>query len=242
MQAATTTTTTTASTVVDADSVKQVDIDTAENGGLPPSYDNVTQSPSTSQHADLPPAYDSIVNKLKRAKNDSNNTYEYVNNVSNVFCSSVSVTLSFAIGIALPLAMLIIGVIYKDECAIQEKIPIWLIVSGSIGSFQIVLRTIINAIVIYKKRKEPEYEIKYKGCFTCILDLFILSWFICGNVWVYGNRSLVSFNSLDGDKYCNQTCYLFAFWVITATWILFASICCCCCALVCLFSVKKANE
>lgn len=40
----------------------------------------------------------------------------------------------------LPLAMIIIGSRYKDECPVDSKIPIWLIVTGAFVQFETLLR------------------------------------------------------------------------------------------------------
>ena len=47
-------------------------------------------------------------------------------------------------------------------------------------------------------------------------------------------KSVVSFDELiSKNRYCDQTCYSFTFWIITIVWIMSAL---CCCFLVCLFS------
>ena len=50
----------------------------------------------------------------------------------------------------LPGAMLIIGLININECPIDSKIPIWLIVFGCVGLFFIIIR--ISASIYLRRR------------------------------------------------------------------------------------------
>jgi hypothetical protein len=58
-----------------------------------------------------------------------------------------------------------------------------------------------------------------------------MPYFLCkGNVWVYSIRTSVSYEP-GSSQYCDQTCYLFSFWIITATYIFLTFLCCCCCCI-----------
>lgn len=113
------------------------------------------------------------------------------------------------------------GAKYKDECPIETKIPIYLIVGGSVGIFRNLLS------LCQRARKENEGEEKKKNPVESILDCFMLAWFICGNVWIYSNYEPSYENS--SSKYCDKTLYLFAFWITTATYILLGTLCVCVC-------------
>lgn len=65
-----------------------------------------------------------------------------------------------------------------------------------------------------------------------VLNLFLFTWFIAGNIWVYSKYKPHPI-PLPSDplNYCNPTLYMFAFWVITASYILMGSICFCICCL-----------
>lgn len=68
-----------------------------------------------------------------------------------------------------------------------------------------------------------------KSCLSSVIELFLFAWFICGNVWVYSVKDIVTNDSPTAASYCNYTCYYFAFWSITVSWILIGLFCCCCC-------------
>ena len=57
-----------------------------------------------------------------------------------------------------------------------------------------------------------------------VLNLFLFTWFIAGNIWVYSKyKPNPSQPPSDPLNYCNPTLYVFAFWVITASYILMGS-------------------
>ena len=124
-----------------------------------------------------------------------------------------------------------LGAEYKNDCPIESKIPIYLIVAGSVGVF----RNLISLCQRAKKSDNDEgEEEKKQNPVTSILDCFLFAWFICGNVWIYSNYKDVIHDNMDSQYYCDETLYAFAFWITTATYILIGVMCCCvCCVGVC---------
>ena len=124
------------------------------------------------------------------------------------------------------------GAKYKDDCPVEPFIPIYLIVGGSFG----MLKTII---VLCQRARTHEDDIDMDEDQSMstkfidgVLNLFLFTWFIAGNIWVYSKyRPNPSPPPSDPLNYCNPTLYLFAFWVITASYILMGSICFCICCL-----------
>lgn len=94
-----------------------------EDNKGPPQYEAAISAPSTS--SDAPPSYDSLMTKIKRAKQESKTPAHFLTSVIAILCGSLFVTVLFGISICLPITMIVIGVIYKDDCHIQNKIPIW---------------------------------------------------------------------------------------------------------------------
>lgn len=199
----------------------------------PPGYETAVNAPS----ADNPPSYESLtlVNKLRQAKEKSSNPVEYFTSACAIICGSFIFTMIFAISITMPITMIVIGAIYKDQCKIERYIPIWLIVAGVFGCVSTIFRTASNCYTLFTKRgdgNDPEganKKIQTKNCFTSLIELFLFAWFIAGNVWVYSVRNTVQYNDQSLNTYCHQTVYLFSFWLITLTWILSVLFCCCCC-------------
>jgi len=122
------------------------------------------------------------------------------------------------------------GAKYKNECPVEKMIPIYLIVAGAVGAFR-------NLISLGQRAKQSdnqdEEEQSRKRPLESILDCFLFVWFICGNVWIYKHYK-PDFDDSQSESYCNQTLYMFAFWVTTSMYILVGVLCCCvCCVGIC---------
>lgn len=124
------------------------------------------------------------------------------------------------------------GAKYKDDCPVEPFIPIYLIVGGSFG----MLKTII-VLCQRARTHEDDTDIDEDQSMSTkfidgVLNLFLFTWFIAGNIWVYSKYKPNPYPPpSDPLNYCNPTLYLFAFWVITASYILMGSICFCICCL-----------
>lgn len=128
------------------------------------------------------------------------------------------------------LAMLIVGSIYVNDCKIQPNIPVYLIVSGVLGTIQ-------HVIAVWTKYvpKETGGRLKVYRAYCKVVDyflhLFLAIWFILGCVWVYSNYSDVVFEDTFKEEYCHKTLYLFSFWVLNLSFIflcilIVGSLCC----------------
>ncbi|XP_036002318.1 transmembrane protein 272-like [Fundulus heteroclitus] len=118
----------------------------------------------------------------------------------------------------LPIVQISIGAIYLDECPVQAKIPIYLIVSG-------VTELVLNfTSCMFCNIPDGDNWRKLKqGCtiLKSILTMFFFCWFITGNAWIYSiYEPSYSKNATDVSSYCNKTVYLFSFWITTLVYIL----------------------
>lgn len=122
------------------------------------------------------------------------------------------------------------GAKYKNQCPVEDKIPIYLIVAGVVGVF----RNLISLGQRVKQRdNEDEEGQSRKRPLESFLDCFLFVWFICGNVWIYQNYH-PNYTDTDNPNYCHKTLYLFAFWVTTSMYIVVGVLCCCvCCVGIC---------
>ena len=127
-------------------------------------------------------------------------------------------------------AIFFAGAKYKNQCPVEEKIPIYLIVAGAVG----VLRNLISLCQRAKQSDDQDEEgQKRKKPVESVLDCFLFVWFICGNVWIYQHYQ-PDYDNPSSPGYCHHTLYLFAFWVTTSMYILVGVLCCCiCCVGIC---------
>ncbi|XP_077148754.1 uncharacterized protein LOC143809594 [Ranitomeya variabilis] len=116
---------------------------------------------------------------------------------SRVFC--VVVWIPFTIG------MVVIGTLYMNRCATDPKIPIYLIVAGSVFLFGVVL------LLIHKACQKLIFVLEV---FLCI---FSVCWFALGSIWVF-----TIYN--DASKDCHYILFNFAFGALLFQYILLAFI------------------
>lgn len=195
------------------------------DSALPPSYENAPP-PSYDSVADPPPTYDSIFGNIQQAREESSNALDFLKRFLILLGSTAGCTVCLAFFFAIPLACIIIGFIYRDECPVQKYIPIYLIVLGSFG----ILRNFVGLYSQLKTRSsenEGEEGNKRRSSFEHCISCFLIIWFIAGNVWIYSiyEPNYVSY------PYCNKTLYLFAFWLTTASYIVIGLMCFCMCCI-----------
>jgi hypothetical protein len=79
--------------------------------------------------------------------------------------------------------------------------------------------------------------------FDSFMALFLIIWFVCGNIWVYANFSKVQYidNSLE-QTYCDRLTYLFAFWIITSMYLLITLGCIFFCCTICFTIFVSTSE
>ena len=111
----------------------------------------------------------------------------------------------------------------------ENMIPIYLIVAGSIG----LLSTSCACAVAYREDREerivtipPQPVSLYWHVIKQLRGLVLLllfAWFIAGNVWIYKNYE-PNYTDPKSPYFCHKTLYLFAFWVINSYYILFGGV------------------
>ncbi|KAL5012214.1 hypothetical protein ScPMuIL_010765 [Solemya velum] len=173
-----------------------------------------------------PPSYDSLYGKVKEARKDSSGLLEFFKKVFTLILSTVGFTICVGLVLAIPISMVVIGAVYKDDCPIERYIPIYLIVAGCFG----ILKGLANLGQRYRNKEEEDGEEKNAkpNPPDMLLTLFLVAWFIAGNVWIYGVHKQWTADSTS-PNYCHPTLYYFAFWITTTMYIIMAASCCCIC-------------
>ena len=115
----------------------------------------------------------------------------------------------------------------------EPFIPIYLIVGGSFG----MLKTVIVLCQRAGSSRDEEEEVDEDQSMSSkfidgVLNLFLFTWFIAGNIWVYSHYKPNPAPPVhDPLNYCDPVLYMFAFWVITVSYIVMGAICFCTCCL-----------
>ena len=98
----------------------------------------------------------------------------------------------------------------------QNIIPIYLIVAGAAGIFA-------NCCSCGIRYKDSDQEERSVNPLQAVVQVFLLAWFICGNVWIYEIYE-PNYSDPSNTDFCNKTLYLFAFWVTTSYYIIFGTV------------------
>ncbi|XP_034560232.1 transmembrane protein 272-like [Notolabrus celidotus] len=119
-------------------------------------------------------------------------------------------------------AAIALGTLYLDQCPVQPKIPVYLIVFGTCS--------ILALSLTYSSKSSGKNRctsILISSCMT-LLHIFNFGWFIAGSCWIY---PVYPPNYTPGTaQYCHKTTYQFAFIVTTLVWVTISLVffCGCC--------------
>lgn len=200
--------------------------------GMPPSYgtDN-TSPPSYDEAVGPPPSYQSLFGEIQDARTSSSGVLDFLKKLFLILIGTIGCTIMIGLVMAIPIAMIVIGAKYKDQCPVEDKIPIYLIVGGAVGVFRNLISLCQRSMK--SNANEDDDDEKKKRPFESILDCFLFVWFICGNVWIYRNYH-PDYDNPSRTDYCDKTLYQFAFWITTSAYIFTGVLCCCvCCVGIC---------
>ncbi|CAC5400066.1 unnamed protein product [Mytilus coruscus] len=146
--------------------------------------------------------YDSINERMKAEREIASSKKVTVFTLIGLVLGGFSCSLWLGFYLLRPfyqIIIVVIGIIYKNDCPIEPWIPVLLIVSGICG------------VIVSGSGDNKLFEIS-----NCILAL----WFVAGNVWVYramGNWS----DDPEATNYCHRLVFYVAFWNITSVYIIF---------------------
>ncbi|GAB6028499.1 hypothetical protein CHUAL_002652 [Chamberlinius hualienensis] len=149
----------------------------------PPTYEDINNP-----NASPPPSYDSLFGRVRQARQESNGFIEFIKKFIIIILGTVACTIILGLVMALPIANITIGSLFIYDCNAQPYIPVFLIVSGSLGALQILLSC---------TQKCPN-ENNGKQTSTCgIFTVFGLGWFIA----VVNNKMT---STVDMDDNCKN--------------------------------------
>ncbi|KAL8597046.1 hypothetical protein ACOMHN_055639 [Nucella lapillus] len=128
--------------------------DTVES---PPAYTASSGQPELPSYQDVerdapPPSYESLYGRAKAMKAQSSGNVDFVKKVILLFVGTIGFTVTLGILLAIPIAMIVIGAKYLDDCPAERYIPIYLVVAGSFG----VVRNSITIVRRCCQNKEEE--------------------------------------------------------------------------------------
>jgi hypothetical protein len=120
----------------------------------------------------------------------------------------------------------IFGIRYLHDCPIQPRIPIHLLVQGTIDLLIFVIH-LLAIVYILCLTKFKYHFIATIATVTAFLGLFPFAWFIAGNIWTFSVVKRVQFiDQTKSYSYCNGHLYHAAFWLLIVQYIMVVFFCC----------------
>lgn len=160
-----------------------------------------------------PPTYQSLYGRVIEARNQSSNSIDFFNKLLNILKTSLGYILALCISFGLSISIISMGLIYREKCTLDRRIPIFLIIGGL---FWTVKNLVYTAECLYRIVKKDEDLQNNSGCsdhFSRIhtfLNLFLFPWFISMKICVF-----ILFSKFSTDKnsenYCDPVFFHFVF-------------------------------
>ncbi|CAF1015107.1 unnamed protein product [Adineta steineri] len=138
--------------------------------------------------------------------------------------------------LCIPITELVIGIKYQHQCPIQPKIPIYLIVAGSLTLPMLVLSSAMSIDSITRDFRERRlgFSLILGLVFLAILiSLVMFAWFITGSVWIYSITNRVQYTNPIDPNYCDKLLYRFAYVITIINWVSLGLSCCQSCSIGC---------
>lgn len=198
---------------------------------------------------DDPPDYGAFMYQIREASKESENVIDFGCKTSNIICNTLLVTVFVGLSMAVPVAMVSVGVKYLEDCPKESRIPVYLLVGGCFGMIKL-LSTLWRNI---QSRRYQDIEVVFDdhdsdGAFAnttyrtmdTILFLFLIGWQIAGTYWTL-NIWTPHFEQLlhEPSNWCDKTVYMFTVYQLCGSYavmvvfvlVLLMLMCCqrCCC-------------
>lgn len=127
---------------------------------------------------------------------------------------------------SIAIVSLIFGILYYDQCSIESRIPLFLVVQGVAGISLLAVHLFATIWILFIIIFKYQVIALVAGSAMVIL-MFWFVWFIVGNVWVFSVATRVQFTDpTTTNSYCHRSVYRAAFWILIAQYFVSLYFCC----------------
>lgn len=136
------------------------------------------------------------------------------------------------------LARTIIGVVYFKDCPQQPNIPNYLL---GLAFMPLMMVPFVTLPCERDAAQPHQHPGVFKACLHFLAGLFILTWILAGNIWVFSVYQPNYDPAAADGLYCNKTLYTFAFWnAVWETFVMFSLLAKLCKGLLCYVIMSPA--
>ncbi|XP_076447167.1 transmembrane protein 272-like [Babylonia areolata] len=158
--------------------------------------------------------------QLEELAKDTDSTCEFMGRVGKVLCSSDVMTVLLAASMIIPVAMVSLGVKFLDQCPLEPRVPVYLLVGGCV----LMLRLILCLWRAFQRRRHDSADATYDEndadagfssrtyrFMNAVLTLFLLGWHVAGSYWLFSIWK-PRFSPLlhSPSQWCERSVYLFS--------------------------------
>ncbi|XP_052276729.1 transmembrane protein 272-like [Dreissena polymorpha] len=193
------------------------------------------------------PEYGAFLYQIREAGKESANCVDLTCKTTDILCNTLFVTLFIGVSLALPVAMVSIGVKYLEDCPKEPRIPVYLLVGGCFGVIKLLSSLWRNIqtrryhdVIFDDPDADGAFNSSTYRTMDTLLFLFLFGWQIAGTFWTF-NIWTPHFEQLlyEPSNWCDKTVYMFtvyqlftcyvviAAFVLVLGTILFLQKCCC---------------
>ncbi|CAF0931646.1 unnamed protein product [Rotaria sordida] len=159
-----------------------------------------------------------ISSKLKQQSRYHGSKESLLSKVDSIVCLSFLNVMNI-ISLAVPITMLTIGIVKRDKCPMEPRIPLFLIVTSAASIVWMTATLVLNFIklccvaLLSNSIKTKVYIIL--GIIIFLFCSLTMCWMIVGCVWVFPKKSSVQFtDSTALSTYCDPLLYNFSFIIL----------------------------
>jgi hypothetical protein len=134
-----------------------------------------------------------------------------------------------ALDLIFTLIALVIGTSNISACPVEPRVPIYLVVSGTINLTSILF-TIVGYFLHVKEKDENIigfFYVTFSAIMIIIFQLVNFIWLILGTVWTFSVFNQVQYTNMNTNTYCQQNLYQYTEVSIILQYIVPIVICCC---------------
>ncbi|KAL4230978.1 hypothetical protein ACF0H5_011351 [Mactra antiquata] len=191
-----------------------------------------------------PPDYGALMYQINEARKESDNIVDFGCKTYSIICNTLLVTIIVGVLLACPIAMVSVGVKYLDDCPIEPRIPIYLLVGGCFGMIKLMSTLWRNIQTRRYQDVESVFDdndveaafanTTYRSMDT-ILFLFLIGWQIAGTYWT-AKIWPPNFEQIlhEPSNWCDETVYMFSIYQqcfsysVMLLWTIFLLLLMCC--------------
>ena len=146
-------------------------------------------------------------------------------NVFSLSCTSICI----GIDLIFSLIALGMGAAHQGQCRIDQRIPIYLLVSGLVNVVSLLFS--IVACTIHHLGKDENlrgfYTVTASSLLIILLQIFNFIWLILGSIWIFQVYTQVQYDDTTQMNYCKGQIYQYAVVTIILQYVFPLVFCCC---------------